>query len=235
MSTAHGLRHRNSLLELLPQRQQSRILAASELVTLTASQVICDQDRNFSHVYFPLTAFISLMIKVTEHPPLGVVLIGNEGMLGASLALGVRAAPLRAVVQGSGSAWRISVPGFLSLMAESPAIGAVLGRYLYVLMEQISQTAACNRFHEVESRLVRWLLLTHDRATSDDIQLTHLFLAEVLGVQRSAVTIAAGILQQKGLISYSRGVITISDRAGLEQLACECYGLLVADYQRQIA
>jgi CRP-like cAMP-binding protein len=101
-------------------------------------------------------------------------------------------------------------------------------------MEQLSHTAACHRFHEVEPRLVRWLLLTHDRAHADSFFLTHLRLAEMLGVQRSAVTIAAGVLQQRNLISYARGVITIIDRMGLEKLSCECYGLLVADYQRQI-
>ncbi|MDO8271884.1 MAG: Crp/Fnr family transcriptional regulator [Gammaproteobacteria bacterium] len=235
MSTVQAFATRNRLMDELPARQYGRMLSACELVTLSPRQVVCDQDGVFTHVYFPLTASISLMIKVAEHPPLGMVLVGSEGMLGASLALGVSAAPLRAVVQGGGTALRISVPGFIALLEENPAIGVVLNRYLYVLMEQLSQTAACNRFHEVEARLVRWLLLTHDRAHADNFQLTHLFLAEILGVQRSAVTIAAGMLQHKGLISYSRGVITIIDRVGLERLSCECYGLLLADYQRQIA
>jgi CRP-like cAMP-binding protein len=130
---------------------------------------------------------------------------------------------------------RIRAQGFDQLLAENPALARILGRYVFILMEQLSQTAACHRFHEVEPRLVRWLLLTHDRAHADSFYLTHLLLAEMLGVQRSAVTIAAGVLQQRNLISYARGVITIIDRLGLEKLSCECYDLLVADYQRQIA
>lgn len=235
MTTVTGFLQRNHLIEELPVRQRSKTLAACDQVTLSSRQVLCSQDGSFTHVYFPLTATISSMINVAGHPPLGMVLIGNEGMLGASLALGVTATPLSAVVQGSGTALRISVPGFIALLAANPAMGAVLGRYLYVLIEQLSQTAACNRFHEVEPRLVRWLLQTHDRAQSDSFQLTHLFLAEILGVQRSAVTIAAGILQHKGLISYTRGEITVIDRDGLEQLSCECYSRLTVDNQRKIA
>ncbi|MDP2283968.1 MAG: Crp/Fnr family transcriptional regulator [Pseudohongiella sp.] len=235
MSTNLRLLLGNRLLDELPATQHSKIMASCDLVILSTSQILCDQETNLTHVYFPLTSAIAMMIKVTEHPPLGMILVGNEGMLGASLVLGVRAAPFRAVVQGKGTALRISVAGFNTLIEENPDIAEVLGRYLFVLMEQLSQTAACHRFHEVEPRLVRWLLLTHDRAQGDSFNLTHLLLAEMLGVQRSAVTIAAGILQQKNLISYARGVITIVDRIGLEKLSCECYGLLVADYQRQIA
>ncbi|MDO9475761.1 MAG: Crp/Fnr family transcriptional regulator [Pseudohongiella sp.] len=235
MFTGSRLLQGNRLVDELPVEQHNRLLAKSELISLNTNQILCDQEMNLTHVYFPTTATISMMVKVNEHPPLGMILVGSEGMLGASLVLGVRAAPFRAAVQGKGSALRISVSGFNSLISENPAIADVLGRYVFVMMEQLSQTAACHRFHEVEPRLVRWLLLTHDRAQGDSFNLTHLLLAEMLGVQRSAVTIAAGILQQKNLISYARGVITIVDRIGLEKLSCECYGLLVADYQRQIA
>lgn len=234
MSTGSRLLLGNRLLDELPVAQYNKILANSDMVTLSSSQVLCDQDLSLTHVYFPLTASLSMMINVTQHPPLGMILVGNEGMLGASLVLGVRAAPFRAVVQGKGTALRISVADFNALLTDNTEIGIVLGRYVYVLMEQLSQTAACHRFHEVEPRLVRWLLLTHDRAHADNFYLTHLSLAEMLGVQRSAITIAAGILQQKKLISYARGVITVIDRAGLEQLSCECYGLLEADYHRLI-
>jgi len=235
MSTGLRLLHGNRLLDELPEDQYGKVVSSGELVTLSTNQILCDQQLPLTHVYFPLTASIAMMINVTGHPPLGMLLTGNEGMLGASLMLGVRAAPFVAIVQGRGNALRIPTSAFNKLLADNPAMSAVIGRYIFVLMEQLSQTAACHRFHEVEPRLVRWLLLTHDRAHADSFCLTHLLLAEMLGVQRSAVTIAAGVLQQRNLISYARGVITIIDRIGLEKLSCECYGLLVADYQRQIA
>lgn len=235
MSTGSRLLHGNRLLDELPNEQYNRIIDSCDLVTLATNQVLCDQETELTHGYFPLTASISMMVRVTEHPHLGMILTGNEGMLGASLVLGVRTAPFRAVVQGHGSALRIRAQGFDQLLTDNPALARILGRYVFILMEQLSQTAACHRFHEVEPRLVRWLLLTHDRAHADSFCLTHLLLAEMLGVQRSAVTIAAGVLQQRNLISYARGVITIIDRKGLEKLSCECYDLLVADYQRQIA
>lgn len=225
----------NRLLEDLPSRLRSAVLAACEQVNLPFGRVLYEQDRTFSHVYFPLTTVISMVTTVSEHPPLGIVLIGNEGMLGATLMLGVKAAPLRAVVQGPGTALRMDAARFPGLLRDNPSLDRILSRYLYVLLEQLSQTAACVRFHEVETRLVRWLLLTHDRAHADHFHLTHQFLADMLGVQRSAITIAAGVLQQKNLISYSRGEITIVNRAGLEAICCECYGVVVADYQRLIA
>jgi len=235
MSTGPRLLRGNRLLNELPVEQYSKILAGSELVTLVTNQVLCEQDVNLTHVYFPVTASLSMMINVNQHPALGMILVGSEGMLGASLVLGVRAAPFRAVVQGKGTALRISAAAFNTLLVDNRDVGVVLSRYIYVLMEQLSQTAACHRFHEVEPRLVRWLLLTHDRAHADSFYLTHLSLAEMLGVQRSAITIAAGVLQQKNLISYARGVITVVDRIGLERLSCECYGLLEADYHRLIS
>jgi len=188
-----------------------------------------------THVYFPLTAILCMVAEVSSHPALGMVQIGNEGMLGATLILGVKAAALRAIVHGPGMALRMEVKTFQEFLREIPALHMILGRYLYVLLEQLSQTAACTRFHEVEMRLVRWLLLTHDRAQADHFHLTHQLLADMLGVQRSAVTIAAGVLQHKNLISYSRGEITIMNRAGLEAICCECYAVVSADYQRLIA
>jgi len=234
MSTGLRLLHGNRLLDELPDDQHRQVVSSGELVSLSTNQILCDQQLPLIHVYFPLTAAIAMMINVIGHPPLGMLLTGNEGVLGASLMLGVRAAPFIAIVQGRGNALRIPSGTFTKLLTDNPARATVLGRYLFVLMEQLSHTAACHRFHEVEPRLVRWLLLTHDRAHADSFFLTHLRLAEMLGVQRSAVTIAAGVLQQRNLISYARGVITIIDRMGLEKLSCECYGLLVADYQRQI-
>jgi hypothetical protein len=157
-------------------------------------------------------------------------LVGNEGMLGVTLVLGVNTTPLRGVVQGSGSALRMSAGKFRRALAVSPVLLRKLNRYLYVLMAQLSQVAGCNRFHEVQSRLAYWLLMTHDRAHADHFHLTHQFLADMLGVQRSAVTIAAGALQRMQLISYTRGEINILSRSGLEGASCECYDAVIQDY-----
>lgn len=225
----------NRLLDDLPSEDRRSILNICTLVDLHFGQVIYEKKCIIQEVYFPVTANISKVVQVDKHPPIGLVQIGNEGMLGATLILGAKAAPLRAVVQGPGSALRMNATNFLLALREKQSLQLAIGRYLYVLLEQLSQTVACSRFHDVESRLVRWLLLTHDRAHGDHFHLTHQTLADMLGVLRSAVTIAAGNLQQHNLISYSRGEINIIDRAGLEAISCECYEKLVVDYKRLIA
>jgi len=220
----------NLLLDGLPAKDRDRIVRRAEVVSLPFGTILCEPDEPFEHVYFPQSAFISLVSRVGKHPPLEMGLIGNEGMLGATLTLGVAAAPLRGVVQGAGEALRLSVKDLEEELGHSPSLVKALNGYLYVLMAQLMQTAGCTRFHEIDARLSRWLLMTHDRAHADHFHLTHQFLADMLGVQRSAVTIAAGSLQQRGLISYTRGEITILDRRGLEGTACECYAAVVKDY-----
>lgn len=222
----------NRLLEVLPRHARDRLLRACEPVSLVLDTVLCERNRSYRHVYFPLGGFISLVATVDAHPPLEIALIGNEGMLGATLALGVNRARLRGIVQGAGTAWRIPTPGFRRAMRESPALREVVKRYLFVVMTQLSQSTACTRFHAVEARLARWLLMTHDRAHADRFHLTHLFLADMLGVRRSAVTIAAGALQRRNLIRYARGEIDVVDRKGLEAASCECYQNVIGDYQR---
>ncbi|MFP6850238.1 MAG: Crp/Fnr family transcriptional regulator [Pseudomonas sp.] len=221
------------LIEGLPSRQRQQLLNRCESVELVFGNVLHEANQPIRHVYFPLSGFISQVTALQGHQPLEVGLIGSEGMLGATLALGISRAPMRAVVQGSGSALRISSGLFKQELLKSPALLRSLKRYLYVLMAQLSQSSACIHFHEIEPRLARWLLMTHDRAHADHFHLTHEFLADMLGVRRSGVSIAAAALQARGLISYSRGEINILDRAGLEQTACECYALFVADYRAQ--
>lgn len=225
----------NRLLEGLPHRERDRILGHSEPVELIFGEILCEPDQPFQHVYFPLTGFISLVATVDGHQPLEMGLIGDEGMLGVTMALGVKVAPLRGVVQGSGSALRVTAAQLGRELRASPVLVRILNRYLYVLMAQLSQAAACTRFHEVEARLARWLLMTHDRAHADQFHLTHSFLADMLGVQRSAVTIAAGALQKRHLIRYSRGGINILDRSGLEGASCECYNAVIKDYTEVFA
>jgi CRP-like cAMP-binding protein len=168
----------------------------------------------------------------TDNASLEVGLIGNEGMLGIPLVLGVDSSPMRALVQGSGGAWRMQAPHFRRVLAHTPALRRGLDRYVYVLIAQLAQTAACTCFHSLEARLARWLLMTHDRAHSDCFYLTHALLADMLGVRRSGVTIAAGALQHQGLINYSRGDIHILDRKGLEQASCECYRVVTDTYDQ---
>jgi CRP-like cAMP-binding protein len=225
----------NQLLESLPRKGRARILALCETVPLVFGDILCETEAPFRHVYFPLSGFISLVAALGKHPPLEMGLIGSEGMLGATLVLGVDAAPLRAVVQGSGEALRMSVAQLRKELQTNRVLARTLNRYLYVLMAQLSHTAACTRFHEVKARLARWLLMTHDRAHADHFHLTHEFLADMLGVRRSGVTIAAGDLQRHDLIHYRRGRIGILDRKGLEAASCECYAATVREYTQAFA
>lgn len=221
----------NLLVESLSARDIRRFLAIAEVVDLELDAVVCEPDMPQRFVYFPCNGFISLVVGVTGHPPLEIALIGNEGMLGVSLP-GVAESPLRGVVQGGGDALRMDIAAFRQLSLSSTALTRMHNRYLLVLLAQFAHGTACTHFHEVEPRLAKWLLMTHDRAHTNHFRLTHQFLAYMLGVQRSAVTIAAGSLQQRGLISYSRGEIIVIDRQGLESAACECYNIALADYSR---
>jgi CRP-like cAMP-binding protein len=223
----------NRLIQSLPKGERSRILGSCETVQQSFGDVLCESDQRYQHVYFPLTGFISLVTTLKGHPPLEMGLIGNEGMLGGTVVLGVRIAPIRAIVQGSGSLLRMSAAQLLRELRVCPALRRALDRYLYVLMMQLSQLAACAHFHAIEPRLARWLVMTADRAHADHFHLTHEYLADMLGVRRSGVTIAAGSLQHKKLIRYSRGDIRVLDRQGLEAAACACYGVLLEDYAQQ--
>lgn len=220
----------NQLIQGLPRKDRLHLLQACDTVSINFGDVLCRRDEVYRQVYFPLTGFISLVTSLGRHPPLEMGMIGSEGMLGATLVLGVNSVPLHAVVQGTGTALRQSATQFRRQITNSPALERSLSRYLYVLLEQLSQTSACTRFHPVESRLARWLLMTHDRAHSDGFQLTHQYLADMLGVRRSGITVAAGVLQKNGLISYRRGDIRILDRRGLEAASCECYAAVVGAY-----
>ena len=213
----------NHLIELLPRQDRLRLLAVCEPVQLVLADVLCEPGDPTRHVYFPTEGFISLVAQIDGEPALEVGMVGREGMLGAQLALGVVTAPLHALVQGPGAAWRVATGAFRRELAASVALQRGLNRYLYVLMAQLAASAACLRFHQIGPRLARWLLMSQDRAHSNSFHVTHEFLAYMLGVRRVGITTAAGSLQRSGLIEYRRGEVTVLDRSGLEAAACGCY------------
>ena len=213
----------NRLLEALPGIDLRRVLAQCETVELAFAEVLYTPSERLSHVYFPLKSFISVIMPIDGSSSLEVGLIGNEGMFGIPLALGVDVSPVRAVVQGAGSALRMVAASFSRELRRSPALQREMDRYVFVHLSQLAQTAGCTRFHVVEARLARWLLMTQDRAQANAFHITQEFLALMLGVRRVGVTKAAGSLQDRKLIRYSRGNITVLDRRGLKAAACGCY------------
>ncbi len=213
----------NRLLEALARGGRQRFLEACDSIELECGVVLHEPGAFITHVYFPTSSFISVMIPVDEASVLEVGLIGDEGMLGLPLLLGVDASPLRALVQGSGHAWRMEAETFGAELEHHPRLKRELLRYMQVCVWQLAQTAACTRFHLVEQRLARWLLMTQDRAHRDEFHVTHEFLAYMLGVRRVGVTKAATALQNRHLIHYHRGEVTVLDRPGMQRAACSCY------------
>lgn len=223
MTTPRHAPPANRLLAALSHQSRKRFLADCDEIGLGFADVLCESDERIGHVYFPTDGFISLVTTLNDGARLEVGIIGDEGMLGTSLILGVSVSPEHAVVQGAGTALRMSAAAFRRHCLRNAELHARLDRYVYVLMRQLAQTAACTRYHLVEARLARWLLMSRDRAHSEQFHLTHEFLAYMLGVRRVGVTEAARSLHERGLIAYSRGDISILDNAGLEAVSCRCY------------
>jgi CRP-like cAMP-binding protein len=222
----------NQLLAGLPQPLRNRLLGRFEPVELHLAEMLCTSGEPMPYVYFPIQSFVSLIAPLDGHVGLEVGLVGDEGMVGSSVLLGIEAAPMHALVQGAGTAWRMETAALLKEVSRSPPLRQLLHRYLYVTLTQLAQTAACTRFHLVEARLARWLLMTRDRAHADRFYITHSFLSHMLGVRRAGITRAAVALRKRKLIHYSRGVLTVVDGEGLEQTACSCYTTLKSDYTR---
>jgi CRP-like cAMP-binding protein len=222
----------NRLLASLPDEDHRQVLASCESVELALDEVINEPGEQIRHVYFPTDCFFSLVTPPIDHAGLEVRLVGSEGMVGTPLILGIDVTLLRTVVRGAGPAWRMTAERFPEALGQSTALQTTLNHYLFVLTNQVEQMVACTRFHVLEARLARWLLMTQDRAHSDHFHATHEFLALLLGVRRVGVTKAATALQQRNLIHYSRGDIRVLDRPGLQAAACACYGESGAMYER---
>lgn len=213
----------NALLAALPRAEYLQLAPSLESIDLTFGQVLYEPDQKMRHVYFPNNSLVSLLTLVDNHLALEVGMVGREGMVGVAVALGINASPIRAMAQGAGSVMRMTAPAFRKAFQERKGLQRQVLHYTHELMSQIAQTAACNRFHLIEARLARWLLMTRDRVESAEFHLTHEFLGHMLGVRRVGVTNAAHALKTRGLIDYSRGDISITDVRGLEAAACSCY------------
>lgn len=213
----------NHLLNGLPEVEYQRLMMKFERIDLVHKEVLYNAGDQIKYVYFPIQSIISLMKHIDSEKTLEVSMIGNEGMLGSTLLLGIDEAPFRAVVQKTGATLRMSATEFNHELVQKPLFEHQLKRYLYVLLSQLVQNATCIRFHVVEERLARLLLMIRDREQSQSFHVTQESLAQMMGVRRVGVTMAAGSLQNKKLISYNRGNLRIHNNAGLEATSCSCY------------
>jgi len=213
----------NHLLAALPRKDYRKLLPLLEPVKLAYEEVLYEAHAPIRHVYFPNDCFVSMLTTVDGGRAAEVGLIGPEGMIGVPVALGITVSPFLAVVQGGGTAMRMKIADFRREFSESTALRRELFLFTHLLMIQIAQTAACNRFHVVQQRMARWLLMTRDRVNSNEFRITQQFLALMLGVRRVGVNVAARSLQERKLIGYRRGIITILDHRGLVAAACGCY------------
>lgn len=218
--------NQNRLLAALPAAMIARLTPDLELVQMRLGETLYEPGDELQHVYFPTSAIVSLLYIMESGSCAEVASIGNEGMLGISLAMGGNATPTTAVVQTAGYAYRLKARALHNEVEKSSLILTLLLRYTQVLLTQIAQTSACNRHHSIEQQLCRWLLMTLDRLPSNDLVLTQELVATTLGVRRESITEAAGNLQRAGLIRYRRGHIAVTNRSGLEAHACECYSVV---------
>ena len=221
----------NQLLSLLPAADRLDVMRAARVVTLRHQTELYATESRIEHVYFPLTLVASI-IGTGEEVEVEIATVGNEGMLGIAVTLGVPRALGRTVVQVSGRALQLSVEALLEHLTPASRLQTLLSRYQFALMRQMAQAGACHRLHSIEQRCARWLLMTHDRVGRDTFVLTQQFLADMLGVQRATVGPVLRLLRRAGLLTYVRGHLHLLDRARLEALACPCYALIKAEYHR---
>ena len=231
MTTPHSPLQYN-LLAALPAAEYQRLLAHLELVPMPLGEALYESGGRQQYVYFPTTSIVSLLYVLENGSSAEIAVVGNEGILGISIFMGGETTPSRAVVQSAGYGYRLKAQLLKNEFNRAGPVLHLLLRYTQALITQMTQTAVCNRHHSVEQQLCRWLLLSLDRLSADSVSMTQALIANMLGVRREGVTDAAGKLQQKGLIRYSRGRIEVLDRPGLEQAVCECYAVVKREFDR---
>lgn len=231
MHNTHEPRH-NHLLAALPAEEYERLAPNLEQVPMPLGHVLYESGSELNHVYFPTTSIVSLLYVMLDGASAEIAVVGNEGIIGVALFMGGETMPNRAVVQSAGHAYRLKGYLLKEEFNRSGGLQHLLLRYTQALLTQMAQTAVCNRHHSLDQQLCRWLLLSLDRLPSDELIMTQELIANMLGVRREGVTEAAGNLQKSGLIKYSRGRITVLDRAGLEARVCECYAVVRREFER---
>ncbi|MFY9317236.1 MAG: Crp/Fnr family transcriptional regulator [Burkholderiales bacterium] len=225
----------NHLLAALPPGDLERLSPHLELVPMPLGEALYESGGRLQHVYFPTTSIVSLLYVMEDGASAEIAVVGNEGILGISLFMGGETTPSRAVVQSAGYGYRMKAQVLKQEFNRAGPVMHLLLRYTQALITQMAQTAVCNRHHSVEQQLCRWLLLSLDRLTTDELSMTQELIANMLGVRREGVTEAAGKLQRAGLIRYSRGRITVLDRPGLEREVCECYAVVKKEFDRLLS
>lgn len=215
--------NKNALISLLPDKYQESLLSNAERVDLKLSQVICTADQPITHIYFPINCFISITQSIDHYSPIEIGMIGDEGLLGAEIAIGAESNKFSALMQGAGSAWKIDAESFLSEMNRSAELKAIVNAFLRIRISQLGLSVGCEHFHEIGPRLAKWLLMSQDRAKSPSFLMTHEFMSLLLGVRRVGITTTAADFRRRGLIQYHRGEIKILNREALKAEACSCY------------
>ncbi len=222
----HGNPVINRILNAIPENEFQTLRPHLELMPYTYHQSLHESAEGIQFATFPNKGMISLVVVTTDGRSVEVGIVGKEGWVGAPLSVGMDKSPYRAMVQIPGEGMRVRSEILLELLDSSPQMRLMLNRYAQIQGMQVAQLAACNRLHEIEKRLARWMLMCQDRVESDLLPMTHEFFAQMLGAGRPSVTLAAGVLQRAGIIRYSRGKVTILNRKGLEGAACECYRVI---------
>jgi CRP-like cAMP-binding protein len=222
----------NHLLDALPAAERARLFPHLELIPMPLGEAVCEPGMVMRHVFFPTTSIISLLYVMEAGASAEIAVVGNEGIVGVSLFMGGETTTSRAVVQSAGYAYRLKAQLLKDAFFHAGPLQVLLLRYTQALLTQMSQTAVCNRHHLLDQQLCRWLLLSLDRLSSNELVMTQELIANMLGVRREGVTEAAGDLQRAGLITYQRGKITVLDRAGLEARVCECYQVVKREFDR---
>jgi CRP-like cAMP-binding protein len=222
----------NHLLAALPAPDYARLLPDLEPIAMPLGWVVYESGGHIGYVYFPTTAIVSLLYVIESGASAEIAIAGNEGLVGISLFMGGDSTPSRAVVQSAGEGYRVKASVLKREFARGGDLQHLALRYTQALITQMAQTAVCNRHHSLDQQLCRWLLLSMDRLPGNELKMTQELIANMLGVRREGVTVAAGALQAAGLIHYSRGHITILDRAGIEQRVCECYAVVKKEFDR---